>query len=191
MDPGSRRIETTSIDARMVRTRAALRAAMLALIERQPFDQMTIRDIVEQAGIGYATFFRHYPTKAALLEEVATDEIERLVGLSLPALDGADIRGSCLKLCDYVDEHRALWSALLTGGAAGTLREQFVRVAIDIGQGRRTDRDDWLPTDLGAIFGVSATVEILAWWLRQAADEPPARIAELLDRLVVTPTIGR
>jgi hypothetical protein len=49
----------------------------------------------------------------------------------------------------------------------------------------------WLPVELGAIYGVSATVEILAWWLRKPNDFTVEGIAEIVDRLVVTPAIGR
>jgi hypothetical protein len=45
--------------------------------------------------------------------------------------------------------------------------------------------------ELGAIYGVGATVEILAWWLRQPREFTVERIAEIIDRLVVTPAVGR
>jgi AcrR family transcriptional regulator len=189
MDPELAPAAPVALDARMVRTRAALRAALLSLIERKSYDQITIRDIVADAGVGYATFFRHHPTKGALLEDVAADEIGRLVAMSVPALNAEGNRASCLALCGYVNERRALWSALLTGGAAGVMREEFVRVAIELTP-TLASSNGALPTDLGAVFGVSATVEILAWWLRQPEDYPIERVAEFLDRLVITPTVG-
>ena len=175
-------------DARTLRTRAALRAALLALVDRKSFDLITIRDIVAEARIGYATFFRHHPTKTALLEDVADDEIAQLVRLSFPVLGTRGNRASCLTLASYVNERRALWTALLTGGAAGAVRESFIRAAIETAPALNSSTS-WLPTELGAVFGVTATVEILAWWLRQP-EFPVDRVAEALDRLIVTPTMG-
>ena len=60
-------------DARQVRSRSALAAALLELLEERPFDQLTIREITARAGTGYATFFRHYPDKEALLHDVAAE----------------------------------------------------------------------------------------------------------------------
>ena len=111
-------------------------------------------------------------------------------GVALPLLVAADTRGSCLALCRYVDAHRAIWSALLTGGAAGAMREEFLRQAMHLGS-VQVQRSSWLPVELGAIYGVGATVEILAWWLRQPRDFTVERIAEIIDRLVVTPAVGR
>jgi len=173
----------------MVRTRAAMRQALLALLERKQLDQITVRDIAAEASIGYATFFRHHESKWELLQEVAEEEIGRLMALGLPLLAAADTRGSALALCKYVREHRAIWSALLTGGAAGAMREEFIRQAMQLGASQ-VQKSDWLPVELGAIYGVSATVEILAWWLRQPEKFSVERIAEIVDRLVMTPSVG-
>jgi AcrR family transcriptional regulator len=178
---------TTTTDARMVRTRAAMRKALLALLERKQLDQITVRDIAAEAKIGYATFFRHHESKWELLTDVAEEEIGRLMALGVPLLV---TRGSALALCRYVREHRAIWSALLTGGAAGAMREEFIRQAIQHGASQ-VQESSWLPVELGAIYGVSATVEILAWWLRQPEDFSVERIAEIVDRLVIAPSIGR
>jgi AcrR family transcriptional regulator len=173
----------------MVRTRAALRRALLRLLELKHFDQITVRDIAAEAKIGYATFFRHHESKSELLEDVAEEQIGNLMALALPLLVAADTRGSCLALCRYVDEHRAIWAALLTGGAAGAMREEFLRQAMHLGS-VQVQRSSWLPAELGAIYGVGATVEILAWWLRQPREFSVERIAEIMDRLVVTPAVG-
>jgi len=180
---------TTTTDARMVRTRAAMRKALLALLERKQFDQITVRDIAAEAKIGYATFFRHHESKWELLNDVAEEEIGRLMAMGLPYLVADDTRGSALALCKYVSEHRAIWSALLTGGAAGAMREEFIRQAMQSGASQ-VQKSNWLPVELGAIYGVSATVEILAWWLRQPDDFSVERIAEIVDRLVMTPSVG-
>jgi AcrR family transcriptional regulator len=181
---------TTTTDARMVRTRAAMRRALLALLERKQLDQITVRDIAAQAQIGYATFFRHHESKWELLKDVAEEEISRLMALGIPLLVADDTRGSALALCRYVREHRAIWSALLTGGAAGAMREEFIRQAMQYGASQ-VQKSRWLPVELGAIYGVSATVEILAWWLRQPEDFSVERIAEIVDRLVIAPSVGR
>jgi AcrR family transcriptional regulator len=172
----------------MVRSRAALRAALLTLLEQKSFDQITIREITSEAGTGYATFFRHYETKSALLNDLAEDQISALLQLSLPVLSVKDARPAAIALCRYVDRHRKLWTALLTGGAAGTMREEFMRQASQTPSLQIPPRA-WLPDDLSTIFGVCATVEILAWWLQKGHQFSVEQVAEIIDRLVITPAV--
>lgn len=182
-------VTSPSTDARLVRTRNTLLQALLRLLETRPFDQVTIREIAAEAGIGYATFFRHYASKQELLHDLAADEIAGLLARAVPVLYSADSRQSCAALFAHVAEHRALWTALLTGGAAPTLKEEFIAQARRLAEDQRKT-GGVVPDDLRILFGVSGTIEILAWWLQQEPDFPIERMPEILDRLVVAPAIS-
>lgn len=177
------------MDARVRRSRAALRAALLDLIETTPFEAITIRDLCARAGIGYATYFRHYPDTATLLDEVAVEEIAGLLSNAMPLTMAMDSRAGCRALCDYVNGHRQLWSVLLNGGAAAKLRMEFVRQARAAvpadAQGR-----EWLPLDLAITVGASGVLDTLGWWLAHGQDIEVDRIAAILDRLVIAPAMG-
>jgi AcrR family transcriptional regulator len=177
-------------DARQVRSREALTGALLALLEEKPFDQLTIREISARAGTGYATFFRHYPTKEALLGDVASEEIAALLTLTLPVLTQADSYESTKAVCAYVDKHRKLWSALLTGGAAGIVRDEFIRQARELPAEIQDRHTEWLPSDLGVVYGTGATFDLLAWWLAQPRAYPTDFIADILHRLIIAPLVG-
>lgn len=177
-------------DARQIRSRKALSGALLALLEEKPFDQITIREISARAGTGYATFFRHYPTKEALLGDVASEEIAKLLAMTVPVLRDTNSYQSTRALCAYVAEHRKLWSALLTGGAAGIVRDEFIRQARGLTR-EPLMHEDWLPADLGVVYGTGATFDLLAWWLSQEQSYSPEQIAGILHRLVIAPLVQR
>jgi AcrR family transcriptional regulator len=176
-------------DARQIRSRNALAAALLELLEEQSFDQLTIRAITARAGTGYATFFRHYPDKEALLADVASEEIAGLLRRTIPLLQDINSLESTRALCAYVAAQRKLWSALLTGGAAGIVREEFIRQARALDQSVARPQF-WLPSDLGVVFGTGATIDLLAWWLAQQEEHESHRIAAILHRLVIAPLVG-
>ena len=188
MSQASAKLIWSNKDARSVRSREALRQAFMDLLETKPLDQITIREIAAGAGVGYTTFFRHYSAKEEILHEIAAHQIESLVALTLPILDAADTAESCLAMCHYVEEHKALWTTLLTGGAAGVMREEFIRVSERVAA-ERGSAQDWLPPDLGTILSVSVMVEVFAWWLRQADPVPAAQVAAILDRAFIGPTV--
>lgn len=177
-------------DARQVRSRKALADALLALLEEKPFEQITIREISARAGTGYATFFRHYPTKEALLSDVASEEIAGLIAMTVPILHDANSYESTRALCAHVGRHRKLWSALLAGGAAGIVRDEFIRQARALASGISKD-DDWLPQDLGVVYGTGGTIDLLAWWLGQEGRYSADEIAAILNRLIIEPLVGR
>jgi len=173
-----------------VRSGAALRDALLRLLENRALEQITVRDICGEAGVHYATFFRHHEGKDALLDHVAADQIARLVELTVPIKEAGDDRGSILALCRYIQDHRALWSVLLNGGAGATMRAEWLRYTRMVTGPAPVD--SWLPSELGTICTTSLIVETIAWWLRpeQGAWAPDA-IADILHRLVMTSIASR
>jgi AcrR family transcriptional regulator len=175
-------------DARTRRNRTALRQALLELLQTRPFDKITVREIAAKAGIGYATFFRHYLTKAHSLEDLAAHEVQRLIDRSAEALDYEDPRSLALALCRYVHDHRVIWSALFNGGAASLMRQEYIRIASELGEAQ-SHSSTWLPPELAAIHNASTNLELMAWWLRQPELLPIAQMAEIVDKLVITPVL--
>src|SRR5215831_17848310 len=175
-------------DPRTIRTREEFRDALLRLLKSKSLEQISIRDIAAEAGTSYVTFFRHHPTKEALLHDIAADLVRRLADLMLPALDASDTLSASIALCAYVDEHRKLWSTLLTGGAAAVLREELLKHATEVAETRK-DPNSWVPSELAVALNVSSTIEVLTWWLRQRPPLPIEDVARLLERVVIAPVI--
>lgn len=173
-------------DARIVRTREALRNAMLELLPSQPFEQITVPELASRASIGRTTFFRHYPSKEALLDDVAKDAIRQLITLTMQRADGDDQHLGPLVLCRYVAKNRSLWKALLTGGAAGAVRDEFVRVARDVAAGT-TDPVPDLPSDASIVIIASSTIALLTWWLEQDNPLSAQKVASIMERAILAP----
>lgn len=54
-------------DARVIRTRAAVFEALTELIQHKRWERITVRDILERAGISRSTFYSHYENKLDVL----------------------------------------------------------------------------------------------------------------------------
>jgi AcrR family transcriptional regulator len=173
-------------DPRQIRTREALESAFLRLLEVKSLDQITILDICEESGVGYRTFFRHHPTKDSLLKDLAADQIHKLVQMTLPVADTSDMSAGYRALFEYVSEHRRLWSTLLTGGAAGAMREEFLKVSREVAA-ERADANSWPPVEVSVIFTVTTTIEIVTWWLRQKKPLPVDEITAIHNHFILQP----
>jgi len=183
-------VSSTSKDARALRSALALRDALLTLLERKTFDQITIRDICAEAKVHYATFFRHHETKEALLDFIARDQIAKLNELTMAIRGSDDYASGFRAMCVYVDDHRRLWSTLLNGGAGAAMREEWVRQSKRVAA-TEAPVNSWLPTDLGTICAATLIAETLAWWVGKPDGEISVdQIATILMRLLTTSIIA-
>ncbi len=186
---GTQKKSRSSPDARAVRSREAMRAALLHLLENHALEDISIRDVVSEAGVGYATFYRHYSVKEELLDDVAAGEIDRLVELSLPALGTTNSAAASLVLCQYVHDHWSIWSTLLTGGAAAAMKEELLNITREIAAGWKPAKHR-LPTDLRRALSTSMIIEILVWWLKQDKPLPVEEVAAIFDEAVISPLVN-
>ncbi len=181
--------ESRPLDSRQVRTRALLRAALLDLMGEKGFDDISIGEIVRVAGVGYATFFRHYPDKAVLLADVAEELICAMILGLAPLVRAADSRSAALTLCRYVEDSRPLCAALLVGGARNAVREEILARAIRQVDMSATARGSWLPESLGPVHMVTSVLTLIGWWLEHGQDRTAEEMSIIIDRLVLTPAL--
>lgn len=178
--------ETT--DLRVVQTRKALQKAFLELLSTSSLDKISIRQIVAAAGVGYNTFFRHYPNKEALLDAVIADEIAQVVDLSATALDASNSYEASKALFEYVDANRKVWKKLLSTSAIAALREAFIQHLTEVSSVRTKLRSKQTMSIL--INHVAAgTIEMLYGWYQQKPRMSVAEIAEMYDQLIASPVI--
>jgi len=181
---GKKPVSSTSRDARARKSAAALRAALLDLLGRKPFDQITIRDICAEAGIHYATFFRHHQTKESLLDAIAAEQIRQLNELTIGVREADNYQAGLQALCEYVDEHRILWSILFNGGAGAAMREEWIEQSQKVAE-NEVPLNSWLPVELGTVCAATLIAETLAWWVAQPRNAYGSdEVANILTKLL-------
>jgi AcrR family transcriptional regulator len=93
-------------DPRVLRSRQMLMEALLRLLNRKEFEDISIQEIADEATLNRATFYLHYPDKNALLQAMTATRFRDLIarrGLSFTDCDGA-LRAIALGVCDYLAE---------------------------------------------------------------------------------------
>jgi AcrR family transcriptional regulator len=178
---------STISDARVVRTREALREAMTELAAESPLEAITVRAIAARAGVGYATFFRHYADKDALLAEVSELLIGEFLQQVRPLLQQRDRAAAARTLCRYVLDHLAIHKALIAGGAGETVRAEMLRQAMTVVGAARAHKPAGPLDDLILFHLVSSILNLLAWWLRNLDAVDADVMAEIVERTVLTP----
>ena len=178
---------TTVSDARVVRTREALRQAMTELAAESPLDAITVRAIAARAGVGYATFFRHYADKDALLSEVADLLIREFMTQVRPLLLQRDRLGAARTIVYFVLDHLPIYKALIAGGSGETVRAEMLRQTLTTMAATRQRQPEGPRDDFIFFHIVSTILNQLAWWLRHEGAIDADAMAEIIERTVLTP----
>jgi AcrR family transcriptional regulator len=93
-------------DPRILRSRRMLMEALLRLLDRKEFDDISVQEIADEATLNRATFYLHYADKNALLQAMTAARFRDLIarrGLSFTDCEWA-LRAIALGVCDYLAE---------------------------------------------------------------------------------------
>jgi AcrR family transcriptional regulator len=176
-------------DRRIKRTQQSLAKALIALTLAKDYESVTIRDITRYAHVGYATFFRHYPDKDALLESVLDVVLDELMQIFLPPLSQNNELQNGLLLFEYVQQHSEVIRVLLRSGGASPL----VKRVIATGTQNALDNDESLgnaviPREIAAYHIVTASISLVQWWLEQDMPYTPEKMGSIYYELIILPT---
>lgn len=174
-------------DRRVKRTQHLLAEALIALTLEKGYEAITIRDITERADVGYATFFRHYADKEALLQDVVEVVLGEL--LALLQQPDADTQAQGLLLFRYVQQQSALCRVLLGSGGSIALLNRIRAAGVRSALLENTPRPDSpVPAEIAVNHLVAATIALIQWWLEHDMPYPPEQMAWIYAELIVRPT---
>lgn len=168
---------TPELDRRVLKTKAALRDAMLALMAQKGWDEMTIQEICDEANVGRSTFYVHYQSKDDLLSEGMNDLRDVLAG-QVAKLDGPSLH-FLAGLLEHMAEQREVFKAAIgrrSGhGVARRFKEMVIQlVEIELKRRRHpAAKSPWV-----ARFVAGGIVDAMAWWV----DAPKAPAIKDMER---------
>ncbi len=88
-------------------TKQALKDALIQLLDQEPLDKITIKDIVEQCDLNRNTFYYHFQDIYDLVDYLFVSEAERLIELDnkMSYLNWED---GLMSLTDYLTTHKRM-----------------------------------------------------------------------------------
>ena len=133
-------------------------------------DPVALESIARDAGVGIGTLYRHFPSRAALVEAVYRSELDRLCRGAeelLTSLDpAAALRAWMERYVDFVRTKRGMAEALREAVASGSITSSQTRAGLNTaiemllgaGAAAGTLRADVPPDDIcSAMAGVALT----------------------------------
>jgi AcrR family transcriptional regulator len=177
------------LDRRIRRTRRTLAAALISLTSERPYHSIGVRDITDQADVGYATFYRHYENKDDLMLAVfaeVTAELEASAG----ELGGEYFEQEGRLIFEHVQKYKGLYRSILQNrNFVDKLKKLLARQVKDQIQRHALEAVDLaFPIELAANHMVAGLMGLIEWWLEKDMPLPVEEMARIYERLVVQAT---
>jgi AcrR family transcriptional regulator len=191
------KVKPSAMDKRILRTRQALKNALLELMVEIGYEKTTVQRILERAGVGRATFYVHYRSKEDLLRRSLDGLGQHLTEEWKPARLGrvqeghraSDLLGFTLPFFRHVDSHRRLYRAMV-GRESGLIVERQMRrllaglVKPDVVLKDRRRRNS-VEAEMAVQYVVGALMSVVIWWLDRDIKLSPEEMDHAFRNMVL------
>lgn len=192
-------VSPSSQDRRIVKSKKALRSALISLMETKGFEAITVNDLCSAADLNRGTFYNHFSDKEdllATLEDEVMDDISRIQS-EMGTLAVRDVMAYCvakkplpflITLFDYLREQGDFFHAVLGPGGDSRFGSRLRNsVCTNLIQGvlhekYRNDPDPFVGYYLS--FYASAYLGVITRWIETGMKEDSEQMARIAMRLL-------
>ena len=159
-------------------TKECIETALISLMDKKNFNEITITDIIQRAGVSRASYYRNYESK----EDILSGYIQSIF---------KELSNAMLKY-NAVTENRQTWDALLK--AVKKVAPKY-KILLEAGFGDRftieyaslmnknVDKSN-VKLYYSNIYWAGAISAVLSEWVRNDLDTDPKEIAEIGSRMM-------
>jgi AcrR family transcriptional regulator len=177
------------IDRRVVRSRDRLGDALIALIQEKLFDEITVQEVLDRAGVSRTTFYAHYRDKDDLFMSDVDEFLEGAAAILTRKGEASERVAPVEEFFAHVAEGRKLYDALVASDRIDDFmalaRGHFARGI----ERRLADSARACGLEAAARVALShalagAMLSLLEWWIDRGMTAPPSEMDDLFHRMV-------
>jgi AcrR family transcriptional regulator len=180
-------MEKSNANNRQVkRTRGWIIDALMILMDKKPYNEITVSDIVQKAGIARQTFYRSYDNKDDVLlqffGELVDPQPEKIKNIF--KADGRDILEFSLPLNQFV-QHHAILKKILKQGAEQVIYSYSKKWEFFITEQYREklSKDEQIIFALIVGYHSAGAIHLIGEWIKNDMPVPKETIAYLIGQL--------
>ncbi|MEM6284745.1 MAG: TetR/AcrR family transcriptional regulator [Chloroflexota bacterium] len=182
---------SSRFDRKKEETREKVKRAYVDLLHQKSYEDITVREIAAEAGIGYKTYYRHYADKSALSQAILNDLwLEFIPHIEAPA--SRDAVGKTLRrILIFVSEHARTIRALTRTPALNDVPQPILQYgladALKIEEQTGDPVLDQKRNELIAMQFVYGQFNMVRWWLENDMVLPLDDMVALISHMVIEP----
>ncbi|WP_078549500.1 TetR/AcrR family transcriptional regulator [Litchfieldia alkalitelluris] len=121
-------------DRRILKSKKALKEAIILLMHEKDFKEITVKDMVEAANLNRGTFYKHYQYKEDVLEdiidEVLTDLIQsyREPYKDLDTFDVNKLTTNSIKIFEHVHKYSEFYKLIVSSSVLTSFQHKITHV---------------------------------------------------------------
>lgn len=178
-------------DRRVRKTKAALRAGLMKLMQTKSIREITIRELVEEVDINRSTFYLHYTDIYDMLNKIEQELLDQIIEVTVKhktEYSPAEIVEVLQEIFQILLENMDICHLLMSPNGdinfitqvKNLIRDNITTATIELFQGQ-------LPVDqieYACSFCIYGCIGIIEKWLMDGAVESPEKLAQLCDKLI-------
>jgi len=184
--PKSAAKRTSKTDRRILRTRNLLGDALVALLQERNFEDITVQDVLDRAGVGRSTFYVHFRDK----DDLFLSDVEDFFGLCSSLLKRHNASPKRLlpveEVFAHIREMREFYAAVVRSGKINdviALGRGFFARSIDERLFSAGVKLDPLERSAKAHALAGSFFSLLDWWIDKGMKADPKEMDALFHRM--------
>jgi len=178
------------LDRRVVRSKEALKQALLQLMRQKDFSAISITEIVAAANYNRGTFYSHYDSKEALLAEFIEDLIQDLLMSFRAPYEHEEIfridelTANSVQIFEHIHQHATDYTILLRSNVMPQLREQMFTALKRISLEELEYPENGIDRELLAHYSINGLLGLILYWIEGGFAYTPAYMQEQLIKMI-------
>jgi len=195
-------LSTIYPDKRVKRTVENFKAALLELMKKKSFQDITITEIVHAADYNRGTFYAHYKCKEELLDEIIEDMFELMDEAykkpyeHLSIIDFHKLSANAIVLFDHFLEHKEFYKLMLSPETNYSFKEKMINRLDQLFRSEfeffTDDVDSDIDINLFSTYRIHGIIGILLQWIDSDFQEQSDYMGKQLIHILrfSTPTVS-
>ncbi|HWO76583.1 MAG TPA: TetR/AcrR family transcriptional regulator [Bacillus sp. (in: firmicutes)] len=182
----------SGIDRRIVKSKMAIREALISLMQQKDLKDITVKDIVQKADLNRGTFYKHYQYKEDILSEIMDDVIADLIASyrepykDIDQFNVSELTSSAIKIFDHVSKYANIYSLMIHSNALPGYEDRICQVLKEL---FLQDFSDYIANakinkELHASYQAYAILGLIIEWVNGGFKYSPIYMAEQLLEIV-------
>ncbi|MFC4736583.1 TetR/AcrR family transcriptional regulator [Bacillus daqingensis] len=177
-------------DIRIKRTKQALKQALLELLQYKAPAHIQVTELVNRAGLNRSTFYQHYGTIEALLDELKQDVIEDLISAyRQPPLLTTDVMhhafySVAVRMIEHVEKQQDFYEIMRDCGDLPRFRNKMILLLKRVLLEEESAAEESGVAESFAAYHAHAVAGLIADWMDGGCQKDASEMARELKMLL-------